>query len=102
MCSLRDAAGEFERLEADLFAVSLDDVQSLREFAEAQSLGFTLLSDPDGSVARKFGVLSERGWAERVTFVAAPNGELRHIERKVDVGKHGADLAELLRKLRAQ
>ncbi len=79
-----------------MIALSLDDVQALAAFGEAQKLGFSLLSDPDGSVARKFGVLGERGFAERVTFVVAPNGEIRHVDRKVDVTKHGADLTTLL------
>lgn len=99
MCSLRDVATDFEARNAQVFALSLDDVQDLAAFREAQKLGFVLLSDVDGSAARKFGVLSERGFAERVTFVVAPSGEIRHVDRKVDVTKHGADLARLLQEL---
>jgi peroxiredoxin Q/BCP len=59
-----------------------------------------LLSDPDGSVARKYGVLAEgRPMARRVTFVIDEKGILRHVDEKVDVASHGKDLVELIRKL---
>ena len=57
------------------------------------------MSDPDGSVARKYGVLSKRGWAERVTFVVGPGGAVRHVDTRVDVSRHGADLVGVLREL---
>jgi peroxiredoxin Q/BCP len=101
MCSLRDAASELSGLGARVLGISLDDVVSLAAFAEAQQLAFPLLSDADGSAARKFGVLTERGFAQRVTFVISPQGEIRHVDRQIDVTKHGADLAALLRKLQA-
>ena len=101
MCSLRDAATDFARLDVQVYGLSLDDVASLAEFAKAQQLAFPLLSDPDGSVARKYGVLMpNRPMSRRVTFVLDPHGVLRHVDEKVDVGRHGADLAALLEQLR--
>lgn len=76
-------------------------MQSQAAFAKQQRLDFKLLSDPDGSAARKYGVLMEgRPFANRRTFVLDEKGVLRHIDEKVDVRAHGSDLAALIRKLR--
>jgi len=71
----------------------------LAAFAKAQELNFKLLSDPDGSVARKYGVLTARGYANRVTFVIDDKGVLRHIDQQVKVDSHGIDIAEVVRRL---
>ena len=99
MCSLRDVATELSELNADVYGLSLDDVADLGAFAKEQKLEFQLLSDPDGSVARKFGVLSKRGWANRVTFVVDPGGMIQVVDTAVDVSKHGSDLVGVLREL---
>jgi peroxiredoxin Q/BCP len=84
-----------------VFGVSYDDVASQAAFAEEHELTFALLSDPDGSVAAKYGVqMAGRAFARRVTFVLDDQGILRHVEEKVNVTKHGDELAELIKKLR--
>jgi peroxiredoxin len=40
--------------------------------------------------------------AQRVTFVIDSTGRIRHVDRAVDVSKHGADLAGVLRGLQGQ
>ncbi len=101
MCSLRDAATDFGQLGVNVYGISLDDVAALAEFAKAQKLAFPLLSDPDGSVARKYGVLMEnRPMSKRVTFVLDEHGVLRLVDEKVDVTNHGADLKKQIQKLR--
>jgi len=101
MCSLRDAAEELAAQQVAVFAISLDGVEELAAFAEKQELDFGLLSDPDGSATQKYGVLDPSGkYAQRVTFVLDPEGVLRAIDEHVDVSKHGADLAALVKKLK--
>ena len=79
------------------YGISLDDVHSQKAFHTAQKLGFSLLSDPDGSVARRHAVLAEGAkWPQRVTFVVDPKGVVRHVDRKVNVGTHGTDLLKVL------
>jgi peroxiredoxin Q/BCP len=97
VCSLRDAADYFEEYGVRVYGISLDDVAAQAAFAKAQKLNFPLLSDPDGSVAQKFGVLPAGGrWTQRVTFIIDDEGVLRHIDRKVDVQTHGDDLLNLI------
>lgn len=101
MCSLRDAAGDFERLGVTVYGISRDDVAALAAFARAQELAFPLLSDPDGSAAAKYGVqMPDRPFARRVTFVLDERGIVRHVGDRVDVERHGAELVERIRELR--
>jgi len=93
MCSLRDAAIGFEEMGVTVYGMSLDDVGDMAAFAEAQELNFLLVSDPDGSAARKYGVLGDGArWTGRVTFVIDDKGILRHVDREVSVKSHGEDL----------
>lgn len=81
--------------------MSLDDVASQAAFAKAQKLAFPLLSDPDGSVAKKYGVLIKgTTFARRVTFIIDEKGILRHIAKKVDVREHGKQLLDVIAALR--
>ena len=84
-----------------MFTASLDSVEELAQFAEKQKAPYSMLSDPDGSVATKYGVLNASGkYADRVTFVIDDQGVLRKILDKVDVKTHGEDLAMVLEELR--
>ena len=103
MCSLRDAAKDLEALGVKVLGASLDDVATQRKFATDQELDYPLLSDPDGSVAAKYGVLAGGGrFAARVTFVIDPRGTIRAVIDDVSVATHGADLAERIRALQAE
>lgn len=103
MCSLRDAATQIENYAASVFGISLDDVTEVAAFARAQELNFPLLSDPDGSVAGKYEVLGPGArFASRVTFILDDEGVVRHIDRAVDVMKHGDDLVRLLEELQGE
>ena len=61
-------------LGVDVVGVSCDSMFALRAWAQAEDLGFPLLSDfwPHGQVARSFGVLDERtGLPLRASFLLA-------------------------------
>ncbi|MEW6050008.1 MAG: peroxiredoxin [Candidatus Zixiibacteriota bacterium] len=75
---------EFEKYNCQLLAISVDSVPS--HVAWAKSLGglsFPLMSDyhPHGRVARLYGVLSERGYAERAVFLVDKSGVVRYAEK---------------------
>ncbi len=83
-----------------MYALSLDDVSDLAKFAKKQDVNFQLLSDPDGSVAKKYGVLVEkRRFAKRVTFVIDEEGRVALVDEKVDVTSHGDTLVESIARL---
>lgn len=103
VCSLRDSLKDLESIGVAVAGISLDDVKSQRAFVEAQKLNFPLLSDPDGSVARKYAaLLADKPYSARVTFVIDDKGILRHVDSKVSVDSHGKDLQGVVRGLRGQ
>jgi peroxiredoxin Q/BCP len=90
-------------LKTKVFGISLDDVATQKAFHTQQKLNFPLLSDPDGSVAKRSNVLPEgKPYTARVTFVVDPAGVVRHVDRNVQVATHGADIAAVLKKLTAE
>ncbi|MFB7426348.1 peroxiredoxin [Streptomyces hydrogenans] len=82
-CHFRDLAAEFRAAGALPVGVSGDEVERQREFAERHSLGYPLLSDPEGSVRERFGV--RRGFSlaptKRVTFVIGQDRRVKEVVR---------------------
>lgn len=102
-CDFRDAHKRFERLGVRVFGVSPDSVASHQKFAQAQSLNFDLLSDPDHELAEKYGVWAlkknygrEYYGIVRSTFVVDEKGKVRAAYRGVRVDGHVARVLEEL------
>jgi peroxiredoxin len=77
--------GDYDREDAAVIGVSVDNRWSLRAFKRDEALTATLLSDfhPKGNVAQKYGVfLGETGYAKRGTFVIDRDGVIRGISVK--------------------
>lgn len=76
-CYFRDLATEFAALGAQRVGISADDVSTQAEFDARHDLGFPLLSDPDRSVAKSFGVKRAGPLRnKRTTFVIDTDGTL--------------------------
>lgn len=82
------------------FGASCDPIEKNIEFSKKLDLDFPLLSDTDKSVATAYGILSERGFSKRVTFIIDVDGKIAAIDEKVDTKSHGADLAKKLKALK--
>lgn len=50
--------GEIEELGAEIWAVSPDEAQRLKDFRESEGLDVTFLRDPEGDVIRAYGILN--------------------------------------------
>lgn len=72
----------------DIYGISTDDVDSHREFADENDLGFDLLADPDGEVANAFGLEVTDDFVGRTTFVLA-DGEVQAVYDPADVDPDG-------------
>ena len=70
------------------------------EFAKKLDLDYPILSDPEKKVADAYGILAPAGHSKRVTFIIDDQGKIAHIEAKVNVGSHGADIAKKLGELK--
>ena len=98
-CEFRDNIFAFRDLNAQVLGVSLDDVDSHREFAENHSLPFPLLADTDGRTSDAYGVKTRMFGmtvARRETFIIDPNGNIAKHYEEVKPGEHSAEvLADL-------
>ncbi len=113
-CSYRDDQSKLEEAGAIVVGISGDESENLAYFKKAHNLNFPLLSDKDGTVAKKFGVpLSEGGsieqeidgqtlqlergvTAKRWTFIADKDGEIRYINRSVDAENDSKNVLEVI------
>jgi peroxiredoxin Q/BCP len=86
--------------QARHYGVSLDNAGTSREFAEALAVGYPILSDPGGRVARAYGVLGPSGFPSRTTFFIGADGRILHIDRFVRPLSHGRDIAAKLADLK--
>lgn len=101
-CGFRDTMEEIEDMDAVVIGVSADDETSHQKFTEKYGLNFTLLSDPKMEMARAFDVVREkdgRSVIERTTFVIDSEGEIRWMERPVNVDGHSERVIEALEKI---
>lgn len=98
--SLRDSGEAISQFDVAHFAVSVDDEETNRKFAESLEANYPILSDPDKSVAEAYGVLHESGnFAMRWTFYIDKDGFIRHIDREVSPATAGQDLVARLQAL---
>ena len=79
-CSFRDQYEDFRDAGAVVIGVSSDSGESHKKFAEKYRLPFTLISDRDGAVRKRYGVPATLGLLPgRVTFVIDPDGVVRKV-----------------------
>jgi peroxiredoxin Q/BCP len=100
-CHFRDAATEFRAAGAQPVGISGDKVDKQAAFADKHSLGYPLLSDPEGTVRTQFGVL--RGGAllptRRATFVIDTDRRVLEVVRsEVRMNVHADKALAALRK----
>jgi peroxiredoxin Q/BCP len=99
--SIRDSSKELRELNVAYFTISVDKPEDNKKFAEKYDLDFPILSDPSRSVATAYGVLSDRGFANRWTFYIDKDGIIREIDRSVSprVEQAGPDIAAKVKEL---
>ena len=71
--------GLFEDYEAQIFGISVDNIEKHRNFSQQLNLSFPLLADdnPHAEITRKFGVYDEKtGISKRALFVIDQNGNI--------------------------
>lgn len=93
-CHFRDLAAEFAEVGATRLGISADPVERQAAFVEKEGLDYPLLSDPDRSIARQFGVKRPGPlFNRRATFVIDTDGTvLAAIASEINMETH-ADAA---------
>ncbi|HZS48643.1 MAG TPA: peroxiredoxin [Blastocatellia bacterium] len=97
---------KYTALNTVILGVSVDSVDSHKEFCTKESLTFKLLADTDHTVTDTYGSLIESKsgvkYAARNTFIIDPNGKIAKVYLKVNPMGHSAEvlaaLAELQKK----
>jgi peroxiredoxin len=93
LCSMRDNIGEYEKLDAQILAVSVDSPFTLEKFKSEQQYNFPLLSDFNKDVSEQYDSLHEefafgmKGVSKRSAFVIDKEGVVRHAEILENPGK---------------
>jgi peroxiredoxin Q/BCP len=90
---------KYKAMNAVILGVSVDTVDSHKQFCTKDSLSFTLLADPDKKVVPQYGSLGNYGpmvIAMRNTFLIDPQGKIVKIWTKVDPNVHSADVLSAL------
>ena len=98
-CSFRDSHSEFQKKGIKVVGVSVDNEKSHTKFKEKYNLNFTLVADKEKDIARKYGVLSDRGVASRVTFVIDSHGKIAHVYDKVTPKDHSSEVMSKIEEL---
>ncbi|HEX6962223.1 MAG TPA: peroxiredoxin [Lacipirellula sp.] len=105
-CNYRDAQEELEEQDVEVIGVSGDTVESHQKFKEAHDLNFTLLADPEGKIAKAFGVparaMGDSLIASRWTFVIDRDGKIAHKDQKVDAAKDTATVLKVVEELQRE
>ena len=102
-CGIRDAYGEFERAGAVVLGISPDSEKSHVKFRSKYELPFTLLADPDHTVAELYGVWGEKAFmgkkylgVMRSTFVIDADGVVKKVMHKVKPATHADNVLAAL------
>ena len=86
LCTMRDALTEFNGMNTDVVAISVDSPFTLAKFKESENLNFPLLSDFNKEVSRQYGSLYDtfvfgmEGVSKRSAFVVDAEGIIRYAE----------------------
>lgn len=106
-CVLRDSLPDFKKLKAVVLGISKDSVESHKKFAKKYGLPFTLLSDEDKQVIKKYGVWGKKSMmgksymgVRRTSFLISPVGKIVKVYKDVKPDKHAAEVLEDLQLLR--
>jgi thioredoxin-dependent peroxiredoxin len=98
--SLAANGDRIRKYDVAYFMASVDPLEENTKFAASEKADFPLLSDADKRVATSYGVLSQRGMANRWTFYIDKNGRIAHIDRAVNPETSAEDMVARLAELK--
>lgn len=116
-CAYRDDMDQLTRLDVVVVGISGDEPAGIKVFKEVHQLNFPLLSDPEGRIARQFGVptgsggqfkttvddqevtLSRGVTAQRWTFVIGLDGRIIYKDTDVDAANDSGTVIRFIESL---
>jgi peroxiredoxin Q/BCP len=97
--SFHEKGAEIRKYDVAYFTASVDDAETNKKFAESLSADYPILADPAKETAKAYGVLNERGMANRWTFYINKDGKIAFIDKEVKPAQHALSVAEKLKEL---
>lgn len=98
--SFAQGGKELKPLKVAYFTASVDTADYNKKFAESLECDYPILSDPDKSVAKAYGVVHEgRAVPERWTFYIDKEGIIRAIDKNVNTANAASDAAAKIKEL---
>src|SRR4029077_7456061 len=98
--SLAQHGDLIRKYDVTYFMASVDPLDQNKNFAAEHKADFPLLSDPTKETARRYGVLAERGFAQRWTYYIGKDGKLLAIDKAVKPATSAEDMAAKLGELK--
>lgn len=104
-CTFKEAYDGFKADDIAVIGISKDNIQSHRKFAEKFELPFILLSDPDLSVIKAYGVWKEKKLYGKIslgvmrsTYIIDETGTIIKVFEKAKPDTNAYDILEFLGK----
>jgi thioredoxin-dependent peroxiredoxin len=101
--SLAENGEKIRKYDVTYFMASVDKLEGEKgnkAFAETMKADFPMLSDPDKKTAEAYGVLNQRGFANRWTFYIDKTGKIAAIEKQVRPASSAEDMIAKLGELK--
>jgi thioredoxin-dependent peroxiredoxin len=100
-CKSFKAGGDALRaLNVAYFTISVDPVEANKQFSDKYGFDYPILSDPDKTTAKAYGVLNpQRGVAQRWTFYIDKRGVIREIDKAIKTDRAAVDVADKIKEL---
>jgi len=107
-CHLRDHLSKFNKLDCKVIGISPDSPKRLKKFEEKEGLNFTLISDEDFSIAKKYKVYGLKKFmgrefmgVKRTSFILSPGLKIAFILEDVKTKTHHEEVLKKLKELKA-
>lgn len=90
-------ADKFAAKNAVIVGVSVDSVDSHKQFCAKEGLNIKLLSDTNRTVVARYGSLNQgSNMAQRNTFLISPEGKIVKVWTRVNPSRHSTEVLETL------
>lgn len=93
LCMMRDSLADYQQLNAQILAISVDSLFTLDKWKQEQGFNFPLLADFNKTVSKKYDALYKefvfemKGVAKRSAFVIDKDGIIRYAEVLENAGE---------------
>ncbi len=103
-CAFRDAFEDFQKHDVVVLGISLDSIDSHKDFAQKHQLNFPILADTDAEVSKVYGawalkLFNDKPGVKRETFLINPDGIIVKHYENVDPVVHAKDIMQDLKDL---